>query len=517
MDRRIALLAGIALAATVITVPPAFACSCAQATIHSVVERDPEVAIAVVRRVDRDGGAEGIGRVERPLRGALPDEVPLDLDTGASCKPWLGAGQIATLAFEPAGETWRTMDCGMLDPATSLAAAYGDFAPDPDARGDPAVLLGGPLPGADLVLLDAHLDVLAVSPEPSGEPSGVSHIERCGRPHALVVGTRAQVPLATLRTLPDLEVVAERRLGGVANPQRVLDVACHGDGRVAAVTTNDAHGTPLTWYGDLFGDDPRELPPAEDAAIVGDEVLLLRSDHDGRMSSLDAFDPVSGTTTRRVEFDGMAAYELTVAPDGAHVTVRGFAEEPVLLVVEIATGEVVGRSTGWWMPVARPWLGDDRLVLVYEERGMRDPPSVVHRIVDLRLEPVEHEGELPELATWTLEASEGLMIAYGGAELAIVSADGVVRVSSDPRTSAAYSAALLGPVAWEAPPEESEVADRTGTLTARDGSPWAGPVAVASGALLAMALGGLTIALRRPASPDRRGRRRAPRTPRGRR
>lgn len=481
MDRRagllLGLLLGLALVATLAPAPPARACSCAVATAEEMVERDPDVAIAVVRRVDRDGGADGIGRVERTLRGDLPDELPLDLDDGASCKPWLGAGHLGTLAFERDGSSWRTFDCSRLDTATTFAQAYGPMDADPPGTGEPAVLLLGPLPGAGLVLLDTDLEPIATALEPPGP----AFVEPCGDAVVAVeVGGEEQV--ATLLSLPDLGVLDERDLGAPAWQERIVDVTCREDGRVSAVTAlGEGPLEPLSLYDDLLEGGARELPAATDAAFAGDVVVLLRSDHDARRSELEAYDLATGEVAHLAAYEDMAAYELTVAPDGRHVTVRGFADEPVLLVADRTTGETVGHSTGWWMPTPQPWLEDDRLLLFDESSGREAPPGLTHRVVDTRLDVVAGAAAVPEMDNWLAIAARGHVIGVGGAELTVAGPDGSTRKSTDARTAAASDARLLGPVSPQAGVRASPGASRdaspgTGTPapTARpepDGSP----------------------------------------------
>lgn len=438
------------LTAMVLPARPALACSCAPVGMDDMVEHVPDVAIAVVRRIDRDGGHAGVGLVEHTLRGSLPEQVPLALDDGASCKPWLAFGQLATLAFQPAGGSWRTVDCGTLQPAQPFESIYGAFHSDPDASAPATVLLAGPMPGAGLVALDAELDVLATS----SEQTGASLLEACGE-GVLTVEYRGEAVTAVRRTLPGLQVVVERPLGPDRSPHDVMDVDCSEDGRVTAVIRGEDSTAGLTLHTDLFADSGDPLPPAADAAIVGDTVLLLRRDDDAGSSELLAHDPTTGETTRRAVFDAMSTHGMTVAPGGAHLVMRAYADESVVVVVDTATGEALGRSTGWWVPTTQPWLDDQRLVLFDEGHGMGDPPAVAHRVVDLHLDDVDPAGRMPQLAGSRMVAGHGLMAAVGGAELAVVSPNGMVRASADPRTAAASDALLLGAVAAATEPSAS--------------------------------------------------------------
>lgn len=447
MGRRVAVLLGVLVSAGVVmsslVVRPAFACSCAEPTVAGLVGRNPQVAIALVRRIDRDGGSAGVGFVERTLRGELPPQIPLHLDDGGSCRPYLGVGQIATLSFEPAGGSWRTLDCGMLAAGPTFAGAYGDLQVDPDARGDPVVALATALPGTEVVLLDGELRVLATAALPD-----LVGLETCG--DALLVTTSSgDEGSVVLLSLPDLEPVAERPLRRV---ERLLDTRCAADGTVTAVTMRERAQRTLWLYPNLFRGRPRELPQADEAVITGDDLLLLRGDNDGRRSVLSVHEIDSGATTERRAFDGLAAYSISASPDGEHVALRGYAEEPALLILHADTGAIAGRARGHWMPPDEDsWLGDDRLLLVNENRGMGDLPEGA-RVVDLQLGEV---ARLPALPPPHLIAGHGAVAAVNGAELAVATAEGLLRTSADPRTAAAFDVAVLGEVS---PAEDGAVA-----------------------------------------------------------
>lgn len=323
----------------------------------------------------------------------------------------------------------------MLDTGRSLAEAFGPLQADPGARGDPAVVLGGAVAGAGLVLLDSDLAPLATA-----ELEGVISVDACGADSVLVTTMTSDETVLSRVSLPDLAVAAERRLDR-AEAERILDVRC-GPLRAWAVTASDDDQANLTLYRDLFHGEARELPPAQDAVIARREVLLLRTDPDAGRSEILAHHMPSGDTVFRRRFDGMAVSSMAASPDGAHVVVRGYAEQPRLMVMA-AGGPIVGRSRGAWMPPeGDPWLGDNRLVLVDESRGMGDPPRGA-RIADLRLETVD---TLPPMPTDRLVAGADVVAGVGGAELTITSPSGTLRTSDDPRTAAADDVAVVGEV-----------------------------------------------------------------------
>lgn len=184
-----------------------------------------------------------------------------------------------------------------------------------------------------------------------------------------------------------------------------------------------------------------------DAALAGNAVLLLRSDADGRRSSLSAQDLATGKATPLQTFEGVDAYSVDVSPDASHAFVRGYGDESLLMMLNLATGAIVGRSGGPWMPPEDDgWLDHNRLLLVDEERELGAPPTGA-RVVNLSLAEV---GQLPAVAAGHLVAGNGMVAAVGGAELAIASTGRSARVSDDIRTATAFDAALLGRVALQA-------------------------------------------------------------------
>ena len=416
---------------------PALACSCAESTLQDMVNRHPDAAIAVVRRIDRDGGANGVGLVERRLRGVLPEQVPLALDDGGSCRPHLGVGQVATLSLQPSQGSWATIDCGLLDAATTFSAAFGVLRVDPDSRGDPAVALAGGMPGAGIVLLDRRLAVLAVA-----DVKDAATVDPCG-PGLLVTsyddGGRTVV---SLLALPELEPMRRPLvLGNARRFERIIDVRCSRAGRVRAIVRSEGDRVTTSLYTDLFEGRPLQLPPVADAAFAGNSVLLLRSDDEGTRSSLSAQDLATGKATPLQTFDGVAAYSVGVSPDASHAFVRGYADESLLMMLNLRTGAVVGRAGGSWMPPEDDgWLDDRRLLLVDENRELGAPPLGA-RVVNLRLAEV---GRLPPMAAGRLVAGGGMVAAVGGAELAVAAAGRPPRVSDDIRTATAWDAALLG-------------------------------------------------------------------------
>jgi hypothetical protein len=186
----VAFVALFAVAATLAPTERAWACSCAEPTIDELTEREPDAAVVRIRRIDQDGGTSGVGEVQEVLHGpAMPDQVPLALDAGGSCLPWLAVGDVAVLALVPDGRSWRTLECGRMHPATGLEPV----TVDPAASGQVAVLVTGRLPGADLVALDERLRVLATAGL-DGVRSGLS---RCGDDLLVPTGSSSSRPPRT--------------------------------------------------------------------------------------------------------------------------------------------------------------------------------------------------------------------------------------------------------------------------------------------------------------------------------
>src|SRR5680860_97528 len=94
----VTLVALVAALTALAPASPAAACSCAAPDLEALLEREPDAAVARVRRIDPEGGSAGVGFVEEVLHGPeLPDQLPLALDDGASCQPWVAVGEVAVL------------------------------------------------------------------------------------------------------------------------------------------------------------------------------------------------------------------------------------------------------------------------------------------------------------------------------------------------------------------------------------------------------------------------------------
>lgn len=434
-----ALIVAVVLAVTgvLVAVPPAFACSCAPATIEDVVARDPDAVAGLVRRVD-DGSVRQAGTlaVLAELHGALPDVVTVQLDDGASCRPMVAPRQIAALTFRPEGGGWAAVDCGMLDLGASLARIGGDVAPDPDATGPPALVVAGSFPGASLVALDAELRVLGTAEV----PEWLDRVVLCGD-DVVTIRMEDVAVVAERRSLPDLAVGAAVRLDAPDGWQ-ALALRCDDRGRFQAVTA-DASGDATRITPDLLGDPTTTLtaPAAGGATFVGDQVWLMVGDDDGRTARIDTVDLGTGEVRTRRSFQGLAGYDLSASPDGRYVSVRGFAEEPVLLVLETASATPVGESTGWWMPVAGGWLTPDRLVL--HDESQEQGGTVRLRVVDAALRVVE---EIPSPVGWPLALAGDALVFGGGSELTVRRPDGSLHASPDLRLIGASQAVALGEV-----------------------------------------------------------------------
>lgn len=480
----------LALAGVLVAVTPAAACSCAQQTLADVVAREPDVTAGLVRRVD-DGSVRAVGRlaVLAELHGELPDAVTVQLDDGASCRPMLAPRQIAALTFRPTGDGWEAVDCGMLELGSALARLGGDLTPDPDATGPPALVAAGSFPGADLVALDARLRVLGAVEV----PHWLDRVVACGD-EVVTIRLEDVTVVAERRSLPDLAVVASVRFDAPEGWQ-VLAVRCDDDGRVQSVTADPSRNATRI-SPDLLGDPTTTLagPGAGGATFIGDEVWLMVGDNDGRTARIDTVDLRTGTVGTRRSFTGLAGYDLSASPDASHVTVRGFAEEPVLLVLDTASATPVGESTGWWMPVGTGWLGPDRLLLQDESREAG--ANVVLRVTDERLRVIE---EITAPAGWPLVLAGDTVVLGGGTELTVRRPDGSLHASPDLRLIGASQAVALGEVLG---PDEELVIPTAGPAAAPGTDTAGGTPAwqlVAAAALAGLAaLGAIVLVRRRP-------------------
>lgn len=392
------MLAVVAVAVVAFSLVPtdrAWACSCAQSTLEEVLEREPDAAVVRVRRIDSDGGSSGVGQVQEVLHGPeMPEQLPLALDDGASCLPWIPVSDVAVLTFVPGRDGWRTLECGLLDPTVGV----DPVTVDSEAAGPVAVVVAGRFPDADLVALDDELRVMAV-----GALGGVGHgMEPCG--DDLVVptaGPEGETSLA-LVDLADLGLVDERLLSaGSERDIELLAVSCDA-GEVDVLTASWGETRRIWLHEDVFGADRQvELPSADDAAFVGDDVLLLRNLSSDAGAALVRYGRGTGAGRTLVTLEGLRGNEVSIAPDGGHALVRGFDEDPVLVVVDLSEGREVARSTGWWQPVPRPWLRADRFLQLDENSGgIGDSTGLAqYRIVDLRLEPIATLDPTPARST----------------------------------------------------------------------------------------------------------------------
>lgn len=435
----------VAVTVVVVALVPterAWACSCAEPTVEEVVDREPDAVVARIRRIDPDGGTSGVGEVREVLHGPeLPAQLPLALDDGGSCLPWLAVGDVAVLTFVPDRDGWRTLECGRLDPRAGL----DPLGVDAQASGPVAVVVAGSLPGADLLALDAHLRVLAVGNIGGGASHGM---EPCAD-DLLVPAHGAEGQLSLLLVdLPDLEVVDRRELStGASMDLELLSVSCRDD-RVDVVTRSWTEDQEVWLHEDVFAADRRvRLPSVEDVAFVGDDVLLLRSSTSGDHSELVRLGRGGTDGQSVVTLPGIGGHEVLVAPDGRHAAIRGSGqEEPVLVVVDLAEGREVSRSSGWWQPVGRPWIGPGRLLLVNENSGGigNSTGLVDHRIVDLRLDTV---ARLEPSAAWTTTAGQDHLVQVDGDSVVARDAAGErIRTTSAPWAAGVYEALTLGTV-----------------------------------------------------------------------
>lgn len=443
-----ASLAAILLA--LLPAAPASACSCAQPSLDELLERSPDAAVARIRRIDPDGGPVGVGRVEEVLHGPdLPEQLPLVLDDGASCRPWVAVGDVAVLALVPDGRSWRTLDCGLMHPTTGIA---DPAAVDPDARGEVALVALGSFPEHTLLALDDHLRILAAT-ETDDRSWGLS---RCGDDVLVEGGNDAGDLIVTLVELPGLESVERQAWPAeLHGGPRVADAACRADGTVDLVLrTYDTEPNELRLVRDAFGAaESTVLPPAVAAALRDDDVVLLQSHDDGRTGLELVAWTASGDTRVVTAVDGVRGWELAVSPDGTRALVRGFADEPVLLSVDLVSGELLAREAGHWQPVSRPWLGPERILQLDEATGgMRGPGHAQLRVVDLALVP---QSTLPPTSSWNAVADTGVILLAAGGRLTVTDdAGSVLRSTAEPWAAAVLSAVVVGQVAEQDPAED---------------------------------------------------------------
>lgn len=163
-------------------------------------------------------------------------------------------------------------------------------------------------------------------------------------------------------------------------------------------------------------------------------------------------------------------------------------------MVDLAAGREVARSTGWWQPVHRPWIGPDRLLLLDEDSGGTGHSTGLadHRIVDLRLHTV---AELEPSPAWTTASGHDHVVQVDGDSLVVRDAAGEhVRTESVPWAAGVYDALAIGRI--EAGAEQGPEADlpTVDPAVARAAEPgWSAAVGGAATGMLS-APGGLALA-----------------------
>lgn len=451
------VLVATALAITALwPAPPARACSCAFPTVAEVVASDPDVGIAVVRRVDEGGAGRGTVVVEERVRGDLPDELDIELDDGGSCAPALVPGQVAVLAFDPAGDGWRAKMCGQLVLGDGLAAAYGGLTVDPAATGPPAVLLAGGLPGAEMATLDDRLRVLA-----TGDHGIEAHrLEPCGEDEVVITGWDADdVRQVALRVaVGDLTILDRATIGG--DLSWPTDVACDDAGTASAVVAVEDETTyevTLVHLADVFDEDAgaSEVGAGDHGEVVsGDVVTIEEGRLDGSAeTTVRRITPGTGEVVWEVGLDDVIASRLVASPDAGLLAVEGYVDDEVALLLDAATGEVRARVDGRQF-FHTPWVGDDRVVTWpvarHHEPYLAAPEPDPEAVRDRDLAPV---GGVPATVASVRPGADGLLLT-GGGPLTVVGHDGTPHDSSDGRLFGVHDGILLAPVVASASPVE---------------------------------------------------------------
>lgn len=499
LDRFATLVVLAALVVLLLPSEDAWACSCAEATIDEVLEREPDAAVVRIRRIDTDGGSSGVGAVETVLHGSdLPEQLPLALDDGGSCRPWVAVGAVAVLTFVRDGDGWRTLECGMLDPSAGL----DDVQPDRTADGDVALIVTGRFPGADLVSLDGQLRVLSAARMPGLN----ARLFACEQQVLTTFGDGNGASSLVLLDPRELTVVDEHPLSSSPDSEvQLLDVSC-ADGRVDVITSAWGSARELHLRRDVFGDDrSRALRPAEDAAFAGNGIVLLVNSGDGAADGrngerihLAVHEVSTGMDRTLFVADGARGYELSVAPDGAHVLVRGHDGEPLLLVVEIASGTALARSSGSWQPVTSPWVDDERILQRDEGTGGVGGTGIAsHRIVGLSLAPTE---ELAPTSGWSTLAGNDVIVRADAERITVHDASGAsVRAATYPWAGGVHDGLALAEVVPDAQVHEDPVlimVDPSVAHAARGDVAVAtvGTLAQSFGPFIAMVVGGVAAA-----------------------
>lgn len=449
---------------------PAHACSCAQGSAKEAVDRGGTVVI--VTRTDgtpndangRGGGLPvGTFRVEKFIGPEPPAELRGELDTGASCAPYVVPGALAALsAGRGTDGEWSVFGCGSgypLGPALQLAE--GDPAPE---RGGLAVAYAaGEFGGGRVAAIDERGAVVAWDRTPG---TGLL-VGTCpeGKSIVALARTERQIEL-TIHDATDLAVRRSVPLD-VASGQPVLALRCldRTGTRVDVVTTdrvdNDYIGRLVRVRSGQVTSvalpGVSEAQALSDGFIVRDRRTFSRLNSDGRLI------PVASVDT--------GVERWLVSPDGRTMAAYSYLDPSTLVTLDVRSGDRLGERRGGDYVTGLAWTASGDL-LVRESAKYRSHPNRVFAFD----RTMTVQGEWPTVpGDWggTFDAIGDAMIVYGsGTRLTSTPRVGAPVVANSFRTAAATHVvpASAGATFAFDPAATSEPSSETAEVTIADHS-----------------------------------------------
>lgn len=361
-----ALLAcfAVALAAVVVTVEPARACSCIPPDPWSFLKQADGAFVGrlVSRREADQGQAVLVFSVDRVVKGKVGATVEVrTANNGAACGIETSVGHRIGLFIDRDGKSWHGHLCWQVAPEVLLAAA---LLPSPNGSGPVAFLVGGSFGPARTLALDAKGRTLAYGmgrgySEPLSPCPGGQRLAEIGR-----LGTRSEL---AIRETTNLHVI---RLQTLKLPGRRYPIAllCENEAASSVVVFGIGAGdSPLgaAMYR-LAGDRLTTIwrGAAYLSSLTPGVAYLNAGEHAARLVKVDLQDG-------RVTPIAWLPRSPSVTPDAAGKRLAGVAyrvgERSRVMLVDLATRPVKVRS----FPLGAPevfgfvfWLQKGRLVFV---------------------------------------------------------------------------------------------------------------------------------------------------------
>lgn len=401
MKGRVLAVAGLAVALLAAALP-AKGCSCAdERDLREELRKADGAMVATFlesRSEDGDQRLVHTMRVDEAVKGDLGETVEVHTSgDGAMCGFGGSPGQqIALFLRRNAEGAWSAGSCSIVDAGELREAAAA--LPEPDGRGTARLLAGGSWGEVSYVALDGRARTLAYDTR----DEQIMRLAACPGAGAFFELHRSGAGYGlSLRRVETNEVVWASELGSDPFEGRVpWELACARKRRPVAYVATQGYGESR---GQIFRFGAFERHDLYDGELYGaafsGRMAYLQRGTDGR----EVVEHKLGIGTERVIGHTYGEpTDLVVSPDGRRLAT--FARDTVF-VFDIATGERVGRETGYDRHSSVAWFDDDRLGLFphCSRRGVR--------VFDAGLRP---RGRLE--GGWCADVSDnGDLVTSGGA------------------------------------------------------------------------------------------------------